>query len=214
MLSDDILKDKSSIMTVSRENLILDKNQLASSFTEGSAGLFPTDTLPALAASPMYAAQIWGLKNRPLEKPLILMASHANELLEFVLPSALNDADLMARNYWPGALTIVVPAEGKVVKALNPGSLSIGMRVPALDCTRELLSLSGPLATTSANLSGSDPCLTPEDAMSSFPGLPLLGPLPWPSGRGLPSTVIYWRSPGNWQLLRKGAVIPKEIDNP
>ena len=98
MPSDDILKDKSSIMTISRHNLILDKNQLASSFTKGSAGLFPTDTLPALAACPMYAAQIWELKNRPQEKPLILMSSCADELLNFVLPSALSDADVMARS--------------------------------------------------------------------------------------------------------------------
>ena len=65
---------------------IFDSIGLASKLHEGSAVLFPTDTLPALAACPEHAEQLWKLKKRPSDKPLILMASDPEDLLELVLP--------------------------------------------------------------------------------------------------------------------------------
>ena len=55
--------------------------ELAGHLRGGGAALLPTDTLPALAASPDHAAQIWTLKQRPQDKPLILMAAEADQLL-------------------------------------------------------------------------------------------------------------------------------------
>ncbi len=178
---------------------------------EGSSVLFPTDTLPALAATPQYAINLWELKKRPKNKPLILMGSSAEQLLNFVLPVAFEDALEIGASYWPGALTLILPAISEIVAKLNPMGNSIGMRVPDSSLAKELLDMTGPLATTSANFSGEDALLEPEAIAKCFPKLPFLGPPSWPKSSGLASTLIKWESKGEWKLLRKGAVIPSEV---
>ncbi len=186
---------------------VLDASALASRLHAGSAALLPTDTLPALAAAPVHASQLWTIKQRSADKPLILMAATPEELLAHVSPLALEDAWSMARRYWPGALTLVVPASGVLVEALNPGAFTLGLRVPDCGVIRCLLKQSGPLATTSANLSGAAPTFSADAAHTCFPGLPLLGPLPWPTPSGLASTVVAWQGAGRWHELRRGAVV-------
>ena len=185
---------------------------LAEKLGEGSLALFPTDTLPALASAPSYSEKLWRIKKRSLKKPLILMGANKEQLLDLVLPIALEDASEFAHKYWPGSLTLVLPALGSMVNLLNPEGEKIGLRVPACEMARELLSKSGPLATTSANISGSKPSLSVKEASKYFPGIPLLGPLPWPISSGLASTVVVWKNTGDWEVLREGAVMPKEIN--
>ncbi len=199
-------------MTLSWEASLLDQNHLIKTLLSGSAALFPTDTVPAIAACPKYAKQLWTIKKRPLEKPLILMGSDSDELFKNILPLALKDAKEIAERYWPGALTMVLPYSGKLVHTLNPGSSSLGIRVPGCQIARNLISRTGPLATTSANIAGLPPALSAQQAANSFPGVPLLGPEPWPSPSGLASTVIKWEDPGEWKVLRVGAVMPEGID--
>ena len=124
---------------------------LSSKILKGEVALFPTDTLAAIGACPDHAYRIWDLKKRPKQKPLILMGSSKDQLLDFVAPFALKDASLMAEKYWPGPLTLVLPFYGKYLDALNPEKKTIGMRVPDCNLTRSLLEITGPLATTSAN---------------------------------------------------------------
>ena len=188
---------------------IFNSADLTSLLQKGLAGLFPTDTLPALGSLPSHASQLWRIKRRPFEKPFILMGANSEDLLEFVSPCAFDDAWKVARRYWPGALTLVVPSPSEVVAHLNKESNSIGIRVPASKLTRDLLEKSGPLATTSANLTGQNPALTPEEASRYFPDLPLLGPIPWPAACGTASTVISWEGLGEWRLLRRGSVSPE-----
>ena len=88
------------------------------------------------------------------------------------------------------------------------------MRIPACELTRLLLERTGPLATSSANPSGAPAAMTAMSASSYFPDLPQLGPQPWPKHSGQASTVIAWRGQGQWQLLRRGAVIPLELQSP
>ena len=139
------------------------------------------------------------------------MGSRAEELFDSVAKAALDDAWQIAKRYWPGALTLVLPASGLLVEALNPGEKNLGFRVPALMAARGLLAQSGPLATTSANLSGAASLLTSDEVAKCFPGIPMLAPLPWPLSSGIASTVLQWKASGSWQVLRKGAVIPKDL---
>ena len=190
---------------------ILDEVNLASFIEKGSPALFPTDTVPALASSPEFASQLWRIKQRPSNKPLILMGSSKESLFRHVQPFALNDAILMAKLYWPGPLTLVLPIiPSKIFSNLNKFSTDLGMRVPASAVARSLLLKTGPLATTSANLSGKEPSLNPEELSLEFPDVKLLGPLPWQIGSGLASTVISWKKPGLWNLLREGAFLPDQ----
>ena len=190
----------------------LNAAELAQRLGAGEAALFPTDTLPALAAAPEAAEQLWRLKQRPEHKPVILMAANADSLWTCLGLAVRPQWRQLAHQHWPGALTLVLPAQGRLLQYLNPGGRSLGLRVPACPAALELLAASGPLATTSANRSGEPPCLSAEQAGQQFPGVPLLGPLPWPQPAGLASTVVEWlEEQGRWQLLRAGAVMPAAL---
>tara|TARA_Y100001968_G_C19211446_1_gene644960 strand:- start:232 stop:831 length:600 start_codon:yes stop_codon:yes gene_type:complete len=183
-------------------------SDLAAKLKNGSLALFPTDTLPALCAYPKYSKKIWTIKKRPSNKPLILMGGCLNDLFEFVHPCAKEEGLKLAKIYWPGALTIVMPTIGNFSENLNCQSNSVGFRVPALRIARDLLDQTGPLATTSANISGKTPVKNAIEASIQFPGIPMLAPIPWPNPSGIASTVIEWKK-GKWHLLRHGSVILK-----
>ena len=194
---------------VVKNKMIIDQfeiSDLASKLNKGSLALFPTDTLPALCSYPKYSKKIWTIKKRPLNKPLILMGGCLEDLFEFVKPCAFDDGLKMAKIYWPGALTIVLPTRGNLSENLNFNSNSLGFRVPALKLARDLLMRTGPLATTSANISGKSPVKDELEASAQFPGIPILGPVPWPNSSGMASTVVKWNE-GKWDLLRAGSVV-------
>lgn len=195
-------------MALPDSSRLLTAPALAERLAAGSAALFPTDTLPALACRPRDAGQLWQLKQRPPDKPLILMGASL-EALEPVLGQPWQLAwRQLARRGWPGALTLVLPARGGLVEWLNPGGSTLGLRVPACERARELLRFTGPLATTSANRSGQRAALTAAEAAAYFPELPLLAPLPWPAPSGQASTVLSWAEQGGWTVLRAGAFLP------
>ena len=182
--------------------------ELALKLKKGSLALFPTDTLPALCSYPKYSKKIWTIKKRPLSKPLILMGGCLDDLFEFVHPCALEDSFKFAKIYWPGALTMVLPTIGNLSEHLNGNSNAVGFRVPALRIARDLLMQTGPLATTSANISGEAPVKDAMEASIKFPGIPILAPIPWPNSSGMASTVVEWEN-GKWNLLRPGSVVLK-----
>ena len=184
---------------------------LAQHLRQGEAAIFPTDTLPALASRPEHAAQLWNLKERPQHKPLILMGACAKDLWQWLGREPLASWTQLADQYWPGALTLVVPAAPELVNPLHPGGDSIGLRVPACDVALALLRASGPLATTSANRSGENPCLNAQEAAERFPNVAQLAPQPWPQPSGQASTVLRWIDGEGWQMLRRGAVVPAEV---
>ena len=181
-------------------------SDLAAKLKKGSLALFPTDTLPALCSYPKYSKKIWTIKKRPLNKPLILMGGCLDDLFEFVKPCAIKDGLKMAKIYWPGALTIILPSIGNLSENLNCNSNSIGFRVPALKIARDFLMETGPLATTSANISGEPPAQDALEASIQFPGIPILAPVPWPNTSGMASTVIELKE-GKWKVLRAGSVV-------
>ncbi len=140
---------------------------------------FPTDTVPALAARPDRASLIFAAKQRSLDKPLILMAAEVKELWSYVAGSS-EERQLwqqMADRYLPGALTLVLPASDRVSPELNPKDPNtIGVRVPKHPIAQAILSRTGPLATTSANLSGQPALQTMAEIEAQFPQVLTLSP--------------------------------------
>ena len=197
-------------MTLNPLNLF-DRDGIEAHLRAGGAALLPTDTLPALASMPEQSAQIWRLKKRPQDKPLILMGADVDALLCHVSPAARADASALAQLHWPGALTLVLPAFGPCAETLNPGVATLGLRIPACKPMLDLLRCSGPLATTSANLSGEPSSRTATEAAGAFPDLPVLAPIPWPAHSCQASTVIVWRGLQSWHCLRRGAVMPAGV---
>lgn len=191
---------------------LLEAPAMAAHLRGGGAALLPTDTLPALAVSPDQAGQIWERKQRPPDKPLILMGADLAQLqalLERPWPEVWLQA---AHRHWPGAVTLVLPIAGQLTERLHPGGSTLGLRVPACPLMQELLRFSGPLATSSANRSGQPSALDAFQAAAQFPELPLLAPLPWPQASGQASSVWRWQGdlhPADpWQVLRAGAIRP------
>lgn len=176
----------------------------------GAVVSFPTDTVPALAALPEKSHLIFETKQRSQDKPLILMAATAEELWPFCLGNIqeLQIWGEIADRYWPGALTLVLPASDKVPTQVNPLDPStIGIRVPNSSIARQILAQTGPLATTSANLSGQPPLETMAEIEAQFPDVQTLL---WEEqlnnqAGGIPSTVAKWTNNG-WQILRQGAI--------
>lgn len=172
---------------------------------------FPTDTVPALAVRPDQAEAIFQTKQRPPDKPLILMGATDESLWQFVDSQTwqLESWHQITRKYWPGALTLVLPASSAVPPGVNPTDpTTIGLRVPNCKIALEILEHTGPLATTSANLSGQPPLLKIADIDKQFPEVLTLNNPDLESGSGsaLPSTVVRWTNNGDWEILRAGAV--------
>jgi L-threonylcarbamoyladenylate synthase len=180
-------------------------SQLVQAARTGSVVSFPTDTLPALAVRPDRAELLYQIKQREARKPLILMAASSIDLWPFTVgdPTEQQIWQIMADLYWPGGLTMVLPASDRVPPGINlTDQKTIGLRVPNSAIARDILEQTGVLATSSANLSGQPALLTANDISGYFPTVAVLG---MDGSAGQPSTVIQWQN-GDWQLLRAGMV--------
>ena len=176
----------------------------------GSPIIFQTDTLPAIGCLPKFAKIIYEFKKRDRNKPLILMGSEHKQLIDFVHESAREDYEDIASKYWPGALTIVIPASKKDNSILTSFDFTIGLRIPNSCIARNLIKETGPLLTSSANISGFKGSITAEGIALDFPSINILGPVPWEKGSGKASTIISWDKSRDWKLIRQGEVLVKE----
>jgi len=173
--------------------------------------IFPTDTLPAIGCLPKFSNIIYEYKKRDRSKPLILMGSEHKQLVEYVQESAREDYENIASQYWPGALTMVIPALEKQTKILTSNDLSLGLRVPNSYMAQSLMQETGPLLTSSANISGFKGSITVEGIALDFPSVKILGPIPWGESSGKASTIIFWKKSGDWRLIREGDVLVTEL---
>jgi L-threonylcarbamoyladenylate synthase len=173
--------------------------------------IFPTDTLPAIGCLPQFSRIIYEFKKRDKNKPLILMGSEQKQLKDYVHESAKEDYENIASKYWPGALTMVVPSSKDQIEILTSRDLTLGLRIPNLCMAQSLLKKTGPLLTSSANISGLTGSITAEGVSLDFPSVEILGPIPWEKSSGKASTIIYWEKSGYWRLIREGEVLVREL---
>ncbi len=173
--------------------------------------IFPTDTLPAIGCLPKFSNIIYEFKKRDRGKPLILMGSEHGQLIDYVHESAKKDYENIASKYWPGALTMIVPASEKQTKILTSNDLTLGLRIPNSYMAQSLMKETGPLLTSSANISGFKGSTTVEGIAQEFPSVKILGPIPWGKRSGRASTIIFWKKSGDWRLIRKGEVLVREL---
>ena len=173
--------------------------------------IFPTDTLPAIGCLPKFSKVIYEYKKRDKNKPLILMGSEHKQLIDYVHESAKGDFESIASKYWPGALTMVIPSSEKEAAILTSTDLTLGLRIPNSYMAQSLMLLTGPLLTSSANISGLNGSTTIEGIVSDFPSLSILGPIPWEKSSGKASTIIAWEKSGDWRLIREGEILVREL---
>jgi L-threonylcarbamoyladenylate synthase len=173
----------------------------------GGVVAYPTDTLYGLAVDPRLdeaVEKLFDVKGRAERQAIPLIAASLDQVL---MAGELGETELrLAREFWPGPLTIVVPARPGVSARILAGGRTLAIRVPAHPIARALAAgLGSPITSTSANLSGTaapasprelDPAITATiDAVidsGSAPG-------------GLPSTIVSMTA-GGLQLVRAGAI--------
>jgi L-threonylcarbamoyladenylate synthase len=191
--------------------------QASRALRAGQVVVIPTDTVYGLAAAldrPQAISRLYGLKNRPLEKAIPVLISDASQLRQVAagLPAT---AAFLASYFWPGALTLVLPAllhlPSLVTSISEHGHRTVAVRVPDDPLARAIIAASGgALAVTSANRSGQRPALDAAEAAAFAASPPLLvvdgGRVPG----GIPSTVILATS-DKPVILRKGAITPAAI---
>lgn len=127
----------------------LQLNEIASALSAGSVVLMPTDTiygLHAVASDAAAVARIAEMKGRDGEKPFIVLASSVAQLATLGV-TAHPDVMSALTSIWPAPLTAILPRDGS----------TLAVRIPAVDWLRELIARTGPLVSTSANLSGEPP---------------------------------------------------------
>ena len=169
----------------------------------GGVIAFPTDTVYGLgadAADEVAQKRIFVIKSRPVGMPLILMAAAESQLEGWVHIDTR--AEGIIRRWWPGPLTVILHAAG---------GRTMGVRIPNHPVALELLRASGPLMTTSANLHGSDPAMTADEA-AGLDGLAAV----LDGGRapgGTPSTVLDLTGPEP-HILREGAISARDLLGP
>ena len=158
---------------------------------EGGLVAFPTDTVYGLGTIAFNQAAIESIylaKNRPLEKAIPILIADEDELVsvaERVPPLARH----LASRFWPGPMTLVLPKHKNLPAAISATS-TVGVRVPNQDFARLLLRCAGPLAVTSANLSGRESPRMAKEVLDQLNGrIPLI--LDGGETRGgIPSTVV------------------------
>jgi len=174
----------------------------------------PTETVYGLAADATNAeavARIYAAKGRPSFNPLIV---HVADLAAAELLAILDDlARGLAARFWPGPLTMVLPARpGNGIAALATAGLdTIAIRVPAHPVMRALLVASGrPLAAPSANASGRISPTRAAHVLSSLSGRVPLVLDGGATGHGVESTIVA-ATGGAPVLLRPGPLTPEEL---
>ena len=191
-------------------NLINCKSALKK-LKRGLPVIFQTDTLPAIGCLPKFSKIIYEFKKRDRNKPLILMGSEHKQLIDFVHESAKEDYENIASKYWPGALTIVIPCSKKKTEILTSKDYTLGLRIPNSYMAQSLMKETGPLLTSSANISGLKGSITAEEIALDFPSVDIIGPVPWDKGSGKASTIISWDKNKSWNLIREGEVLIEEL---
>ncbi len=185
---------------------IICQDEAIISLRNGKPLIFQTDTLPAIGCRPEYAEKIYEIKRRSKSKALILMGSKIDQVVNFVNHSARDDFKKIAENYWPGPLTLVVPLSENCHIDFFSSDRTIGIRIPNSLSAQSLISKTGPLATSSANISGLSTSFTAEEVSMDLPKIDILGPIPWEKCSRKGSTIISWQPNGDWKLIRNGQI--------
>ena len=194
----------------------------------GGAVAFPTDTVYGLGCDPFSERAVdavYAAKGRPPSKPLPVLGASAGDLGR--LADLEGRAARLAARFWPGPLTIVARAAEagrggrSLARRLVSGDGMVAVRVPGSACALGLLGRCGPLAGTSANLSGLPPCATAAACLEQLGGrIPLIvdgGPTAAAAGTGtaagaVASTIVKVDAAGRLRVVRAGPVSEGDLE--
>ena len=179
----------------------------------GGLVAIPTETVYGLGAdglNPEAVAKIFAAKGRPQDNPLILHITGAEQIELYChhIPQAAYD---LAERFWPGPLTMVLPARSCVPKCTTAGLPTVAVRCPDSEITRQIITHSGvPIAAPSANISGKPSTTTAQHVLNDHDGkIPLI--IDGGACRvGVESTIVDL-SEERPRLLRPGGITPEQL---
>lgn len=186
--------------------------EIADYLRQGSVAVLPTDTIPGFAAdagNPQALAAIARLKQRPQQKPFLLL------LPDFVAVERLcrvpNAALPLVRRFWPGPLTLVLPRKKGVLPEFFPQAAELAIRIPGDDDLRKFLFTFGrPLVSTSVNLAGEPPLVDFDEITACFGNEALLLAVSSRAASGQPSTLVGFPH-GRLVVYREGHISEHDI---
>ena len=180
---------------------------------QGELVAIPTETVYGLGADGLNeaaVAKIFEAKGRPQDNPLILHIWDAELMEQFChdIPKAAYD---LAKAFWPGPLTMVLPARDIVPKRTTGGLNTVALRCPDNAVTREIIHLSGvPIAAPSANLSGKPSTTTAQHVLHDHDGKIAAVVDGGPCRVGVESTIVDLTE-DRPRLLRPGGITPEQL---
>lgn len=180
-----------------------------------SGGLvaLPTETVYGLGAdglNPEAVAKIFQVKGRPQDNPLILHIADA-QMLDVLCHHVPESAYRLAEKFWPGPLTMVLPARELIPKCTTAGLPTVAVRCPDNAVTRKVIRLSGvPIAAPSANISGKPSTTSAQHVLDDHNGkIPLI--VDGGNCRvGVESTIVDLTEERP-RLLRPGGITPEQL---
>ncbi|HSN10571.1 MAG TPA: L-threonylcarbamoyladenylate synthase [Propionibacteriaceae bacterium] len=200
-------------VVVTAEDLQAAVESVRTAIRAGESVVFPTDTVYGIAADPFSPQAVQGLldakhRGRDMPPPVLIGDAEVLEAYTRDVPAA---ARLLANRYWPGPLTLILTAQSSLRMDLGETQGSIGVRVPDHEVTRAILRATGPLAVSSANISGEPAATDATEARRQLRGSVAVyvdgGPTPGPT----PSTIVDFASTLAGRVLRVGAIPLDEL---
>jgi L-threonylcarbamoyladenylate synthase len=186
----------------------------AAALRAGMVIALPTETVYGVAALPTQAAveRLIEVKRRSAEKGIQLLIDSIDQARSIALLSPL--AERLAAAFWPGGLTLILPRNeaADLPVLLGGGRPTLGLRLPDHAVPRALARQLGPLAASSANLSGLPPALTASAVLGTLADELALVIDDGPVRGGVASTVVDCASdPHAARVLREGAIAASDI---
>jgi len=188
------------ITTFEKNNII----QITNSLKTGKVVVLPTDTLygmSCLATNKKSIDKIYNLKKRDKNKAFIILISKLDDLKKFRV-EVTNDQKKILQNNWPAPLTVVFDTPGDKFNYLHNGKNSLGFRIADVPLLNQIINETGPIVSTTVNLSGLTPAKTINEAYDIF-GDNIDLYVDNEKMESNPSTVIKFTG-GTLEIIRKG----------
>jgi L-threonylcarbamoyladenylate synthase len=162
------MNKKTRIISLSHPEVF---SQSAAVIQAGGVVAFPTDTVYGIGVSAFNVnaiEKIYDVKGRSHLKAIPVLVGDVEDIYQ-ITPPLPAPIQKLIDNFWPGALTLVLPLLPNLPGNLSP-TLTVGLRLPNHNQVRDMLRETGPLAATSANISGEASALTADEVLQQLEG--------------------------------------------